>query len=191
VAGGSWADLAAQRAESRVRGVEGLMLKRIASGYAVGRTRGDWWKWKVEPLEIDAVLLYAQAGHGRRAGLHSDYTLGLWDDNKLVTVAKAYSGLTDAEIVELDRIVRATTLERHGPVRVVQPTQVFQLAFEGISRSTRHKAGVAVRFPRIVRWRREKTPPEAGTLTDLLRMIDLGMIDLGKVDAAADPEAVP
>ena len=150
----------------------------------MGRVRGDWWKWKIEPLEIDAVLLYAQAGHGRRAGLHSDYTLGVWHDGRLVPVAKAYSGLADAEIVELDRIVRATTLERHGPVRVVQPTQVFQLAFEGISRSTRHKAGVAVRFPRIVRWRREKTPPEAGTLADLLRLIDLG-----KVDAAADPEA--
>jgi DNA ligase-1 len=171
VAGGSWADLAAQRAESRARGVEGLMLKRIASGYAVGRTRGDWWKWKVEPLEIDAVLLYAQAGHGRRAGLHSDYTLGLWDDGRLVTVAKAYSGLTDAEIVELDRIVRATTLEKHGPVRICRPTVVLQLAFEGVSLSTRHKSGVAVRFPRIVRWRKDKEPADAGTVADLKRMI--------------------
>jgi DNA ligase-1 len=171
VAGGSWADLAAQRAESRARGVEGLMLKRIASGYAVGRTRGDWWKWKVEPLEIDAVLLYAQAGHGRRAGLHSDYTLGLWNDGRLVTVAKAYSGLTDAEIVELDRIVRATTLEKHGPVRICRPTVVLQLAFEGVSLSTRHKSGVAVRFPRIVRWRKDKEPADAGTVADLKRMI--------------------
>jgi DNA ligase-1 len=171
VAGGSWPDLAANRAESRARGVEGLMLKRLASGYAVGRTRGDWWKWKVEPLEIDAVLLYAQAGHGRRAGLHSDYTLGLWDDGKLVTVAKAYSGLTDAEIVELDRIVRATTLEKHGPVRICRPTVVLQLAFEGVSLSTRHKSGVAVRFPRIVRWRKDKEPADAGTLADLKRMI--------------------
>ena len=171
VAGGSWTDLAANRAESRARGVEGLMLKRLASGYAVGRTRGDWWKWKVEPLEIDAVLLYAQAGHGRRAGLHSDYTLGLWDDGKLVTVAKAYSGLTDAEIVELDRIVRATTLEKHGPVRICRPTVVLQLAFEGVSLSTRHKSGVAVRFPRIVRWRKDKEPADAGTLADLKRMI--------------------
>ena len=186
VVGNSWESLATARATSRDRGVEGLMLKRRSSPYGVGRVRGDWWKWKIEPLEIDAVLLYAQAGHGRRAGLHSDYTLGVWHDGRLVPVAKAYSGLADTEIVELDRIVRATTLERHGPVRVVQPTQVFQLAFEGISRSTRHKAGVAVRFPRIVRWRREKTPPEAGTLADLLRMVDLG-----KVDAAADPEAVP
>ncbi len=171
VAGGSWADLAVHRAESRTRGVEGLMLKRLASGYAVGRTRGDWWKWKVEPLEIDAVLLYAQAGHGRRAGLHSDYTLGLWNDGTLVTVAKAYSGLTDAEIVELDRIVRATTLEKHGPVRICRPTVVLQLAFEGVSLSTRHKSGVAVRFPRIVRWRKDKEPADAGTLADLKRMI--------------------
>ena len=171
VAGGSWAELAELRGESRARGVEGLMLKRRASPYAVGRTRGDWWKWKVEPLEIDAVLLYAQAGHGRRAGLHSDYTLGLWDDGRLVTVAKAYSGLTDAEIVELDRIVRATTLEKHGPVRICRPTVVLQLAFEGVSLSTRHKSGVAVRFPRIVRWRKDKEPADAGTLADLKRMI--------------------
>jgi DNA ligase 1 len=171
VAGDSWADLAAQRAESRVRGVEGLMLKRLTSGYATGRTRGDWWKWKIEPLEIDAVLLYAQAGHGRRAGLHSDYTLGLWDGGGLVTVAKAYSGLTDAEIVEIDRIVRATTIEKHGPVRICRPTLVMQLAFEGVSLSTRHKSGVAVRFPRIVRWRKDKEPADAGTLADLKRMI--------------------
>ena len=170
VTGATWADLAARRAESRGRGVEGLMLKRIASPYAVGRTRGDWWKWKVEPLEIDAVLLYAQAGHGRRAGLHSDYTLGLWDGEKLVTVAKAYSGLTDAEIVEIDRIVRATTIEKHGPVRICTPTLVMQLAFEGVSLSTRHKSGVAVRFPRIVRWRRDKQPADAGTVADLKRM---------------------
>ncbi len=171
VAGGSWAELAALRAEARARGVEGLMLKRRSSPYGVGRTRGDWWKWKVEPLEIDAVLLYAQAGHGRRAGLHSDYTLGLWDGDQLVTVAKAYSGLADAEIVELDRIVRATTLEKHGPVRICRPTVVLQLAFEGVSLSTRHKSGVAVRFPRIVRWRKDKEPAEAGTLADLRRMI--------------------
>ena len=168
----SWDALVAARATSRERGVEGLMLKRLASGYAVGRTRGDWWKWKIEPLEIDAVLLYAQAGHGRRAGLHSDYTLGLWHDGSLVTVAKAYSGLSDAEIVEVDRIVRATTLEKHGPVRICQPTLVFQLAFEGVAQSTRHKSGVAVRFPRIVRWRKDKDIVAAGTLADLRRMID-------------------
>jgi DNA ligase-1 len=171
VAASTWEDLAVARAESRSRGVEGLMLKRRSSPYAVGRTRGDWWKWKVEPLEIDAVLLYAQAGHGRRAGLHSDYTLGLWHEGKLVTVAKAYSGLTDAEIVEIDRIVRATTLEKHGPVRICRPTLVMQLAFEGVAHSTRHKSGVAVRFPRIVRWRRDKEPADAGTLADLKRMI--------------------
>lgn len=167
----SWQALAARRTESRARGVEGLMLKRRDSPYATGRVRGDWWKWKIEPLEIDAVLLYAQAGHGRRAGLHSDYTLGVWDGDRLVTIAKAYSGLTDAEIVEIDRIVRSTTLERHGPVRICEPTLVMQLAFEGISASTRHKSGVAVRFPRIVRWRRDKTPSEAGTLADLQRML--------------------
>jgi len=171
VTGDSWEALARCRAESRTRGVEGLMLKRRTSGYAAGRTRGEWWKWKIEPLEIDAVLLYAQAGHGRRAGLHSDYTLGVWDGDRLVTIAKAYSGLADAEIVELDRIVRATTLERHGPVRICAPTVVLQLAFEGVAASTRHKSGLAVRFPRIVRWRRDKQPAEAGTLADLRRML--------------------
>jgi DNA ligase-1 len=174
VSGESWDALAACRADSRSRGVEGLMLKRLASGYGVGRTRGDWWKWKIEPLEIDAVLLYAQAGHGRRAGLHSDYTLGLWHEGRLVTIAKAYSGLSDAEIVEVDRIVRATTLEKHGPVRICTPTLVFQLAFEGVAHSTRHKSGVAVRFPRIVRWRKDKQPADAGQLADLKAMIDAG-----------------
>ena len=174
VSGASWEALADRRTESRGRGGEGLMLKRLASGYGVGRTRGDWWKWKIEPLEIDAVLLYAQAGHGRRAGLHSDYTLGLWHEGRLVTIAKAYSGLSDAEIVEVDRIVRATTLEKHGPVRICTPTLVFQLAFEGVAHSTRHKSGVAVRFPRIVRWRKDKQPADAGQLADLKAMIDAG-----------------
>jgi DNA ligase-1 len=168
---GSWETLAALRACARSRGVEGVMLKRLDSVYGVGRVRGGGWKWKIDPLEIDAVLLYAQAGHGRRAGLHSDYTLGVWHEGRLVPVAKAYSGLPDAEIVEVDRIVRATTLEKHGPVRVVQPTQVFQLAFEGVAASKRHKAGVAVRFPRIVRWRRDKAPPDAGTLDELRGML--------------------
>jgi DNA ligase-1 len=183
VAGDSWQALAAHRETSRSRGVEGLMLKRRSSSYGVGRTRGDWWKWKVEPLEIDAVLLYAQAGHGRRAGLHSDYTLGVWHEGTLVTIAKAYSGLTDAEIVEVDKIVRTTTLEKHGPVRVCRPTLVFQLAFEGVARSTRHKSGVAVRFPRIVRWRRDKDPADAGTLDDLRRLIDAAAGD--QEDAAS------
>jgi DNA ligase-1 len=172
----SWEELAAARATARARGVEGLMLKRRGSPYGVGRTRGDWWKWKIEPLEIDAVLLYAQAGHGRRAGLHSDYTLGVWHDGRLVTIAKAYSGLSDAEIVEVDRIVRATTREKHGPVRICEPTLVFELAFEGVARSTRHKSGVAIRFPRIVRWRRDKQPADAGTLDDLLAMIDAAAV---------------
>jgi DNA ligase-1 len=168
----SWESLAAIRGTSRQRGVEGLMLKRRASPYGTGRARGEWWKWKIEPLEIDAVLLAAQAGHGRRAGLHTDYTLGVWHEGRLVTVAKAYSGLSDAEIVEVDRIVRSTTRERHGPVRVVEPTLVFQLAFEGVARSTRHKAGLAVRFPRIARWRRDKEPADAAALGDLRRMIE-------------------
>ena len=165
--GHSWDELALARQQARRRGVEGLMLKRITSSYAHGRPRGDWWKWKVEPLEIDAVLHYAQAGHGRRAGLHTDYTLGVWDGDQLVTVAKAYSGLSDKELIEIDKIIRSTTIERHGPVRVVRPTLVFQLAFENVSRSTRHKSGIAVRFPRIARWRRDKLPHEAATLSDL------------------------
>ena len=171
VAATSWEELAAARATSRERGVEGLMLKRRASPYRVGRPRGDWWKWKVEPLEIDAVLLYAQAGHGRRASLHTDYTLGVWDGDMLVPAAKAYSGLTDAEISEVDRIIRQTTRERHGPVRVVEPTLVFQLAFDGIAVSKRHKSGVALRFPRIARWRKDKQPEEAGRLDDLRRLL--------------------
>ena len=171
VAATSWDDLARARATSRQRGVEGLMLKRLESPYRVGRTRGDWWKWKVEPLEVDAVLLYAQAGHGRRASLHTDYTLGVWDGDTLVPVAKAYSGLTDAEIVEVDRLIRQTTRERHGPVRVVEPTLVFQIAFDAIAVSNRHKSGVAMRFPRIGRWRRDKRPEEAGQLDELRALL--------------------
>ena len=167
IAADEWDDLAAARETSRGRGVEGLMLKRWQSPYRVGRPRGDWWKWKVEPLEIDAVLLYAQAGHGRRASLYTDYTLGVWEGDALVPVAKAYSGLTDTEIAEVDRIIRQTTRERHGPVRVVEPTLVFQLAFDAIATSSRHKSGVAMRFPRIARWRRDKQPAEASRLEEL------------------------
>ena len=167
----SWDDLAQARETSRQRGVEGLMLKRLGSPYRVGRPRGDWWKWKVDPLEIDAVLLYGQAGHGRRASLHTDYTLGVWDGDTLVPVAKAYSGLTDAEIAEVDRIIRQTTRERHGPVRVVEPTLVFQIAFDAIAVSSRHKSGVAMRFPRIARWRRDKRPEEAGRLDELRALL--------------------
>jgi DNA ligase 1 len=163
----SWEALAAARATSRSRGVEGVMLKRAGAPYRVGRVRGDWWKWKVSPHTVDAVLVYAQAGHGRRASLHTDYTFAVWDGDALVPVAKAYSGLTDDEIVEVDAWVRTHTLQRFGPVRAVPPQHVFELGFEGIQASTRHKAGVALRFPRILRWRRDKGAREASTLAEL------------------------
>ena len=156
--------------ESRERGVEGLMLKRLDSPYRVGRRRGDWWKWKVDPLTVDAVLIYAQRGSGKRASLYTDYTFGVWDDGKLVPFAKAYSGLTDEEIRQVDAFVRRHTVEKFGPVRTVKPELVFELAFEGIQRSTRHKSGVAVRFPRILRWRLDKPAAEADTL-DTLRAL--------------------
>jgi DNA ligase-1 len=165
-----WSEAAALREAARERGVEGLMLKRLASPYQIGRKRGDWWKWKVDALTIDAVLLYAQAGHGRRSTLYTDYTFGVWDGAALVPVAKAYSGLTDAEIAELDRWIRAHTVERFGPVRSVQPLQVFELGFEGVNRSARHKSGVAVRFPRILRWRHDKPAAEADRI-DVLRAL--------------------
>jgi DNA ligase-1 len=160
----SWDELAERRARSRERRVEGLMLKRRGAPYQVGRRRGDWWKWKVAPLTVDAVLIYAQAGSGRRANLFTDYTFAVWEDGGLVPIAKAYSGLDDQEIAELDRWIRRHTVERFGPVRSVPAEQVFELAFEGIQRSTRHKSGIAVRFPRIARWRKDKPPAEADTL---------------------------
>lgn len=162
-----WSQAAALRDEARARGVEGLMLKRRSSVYQHGRRRGDWWKWKVDPLTIDAVLIYAQAGHGRRSTLHTDYTFGLWDGDTLVPVAKAYSGLSDAEILELDGWIRRHTRERFGPVRSVTPEQVFELAFEAVNLSKRHKSGVAVRFPRILRWRKDKSAAEADRLETL------------------------
>jgi DNA ligase-1 len=168
----TWAALAARRAESRGRGVEGLMLKRWTSPYRPGRRRGDWWKWKIAPHTVDAVLMYAQPGSGRRATLFTDYTFGVWDGDVLVPVAKAYSGLTDAEIDELDRWVRRHTIERFGPVSSVEPVHVFELGFERIAASTRHRSGVAVRFPRMLRWRRDKRPAEADTLDTLRRLID-------------------
>jgi DNA ligase 1 len=171
VAGASWDDLAALRASSRDRGVEGLMLKRWTSPYHTGRRRGDWWKWKIEPHTIDAVLIYAQPGSGRRASLFTDYTFGLWDGDELVPVAKAYSGLTDSEIDELDRWVRRHTIERFGPVSAVEPVHVFELGFERIARSTRHRSGVAVRFPRMLRWRRDKSAREADTLETLTALL--------------------
>lgn len=166
----SWEALATIRGEARERRTEGLMLKRLASPYRVGRKRGDWWKWKVDPYTIDAVLLYAQPGHGRRSGLFTDYTFGVWDAGTLVPVAKAYSGLDDTEINRLDRWIRANTVDRFGPVRSVTPTHVFELAFEAIQASGRHKAGVAVRFPRILRWRTDLAINDADRLDDLRRL---------------------
>jgi DNA ligase 1 len=159
-----WSELAALRETSRERGVEGFMLKRIGSAYGVGRKRGDWWKWKIAPYSVDAVLIYAQPGNGRRASLFTDYTFGIWDGEELTPFAKAYSGLTDAEIREVDAFVRENTLEQFGPVRRVKPELVFELAFEGIQESTRHKSGIAVRFPRIARWRRDKLAKDADTI---------------------------
>ncbi len=194
VAGDTWDELAALRAESRARGVEGFMLKHRASRYGSGRTKaeGTWWKWKIDPLSVDAVLIYAQAGHGRRASVYTDYTFAVWSRApadaaeaqavaeaiaarqpaepgalQLVPFAKAYSGLTDEEFREVDREIRRHTLEKFGPVRSVRPTLVFELGFEGINRSTRHKSGIAVRFPRMLRIRHDKPLHEADTLQAL------------------------
>ena len=169
-----WGDLDAFREDSRARGVEGLMLKRLASPYRVGRTRGDWWKWKVEPYTFDGVLIYAQPGHGRRSGLYTDYTFAVRDGEQLVPVAKAYSGLTQKEIDRLDRWIRNHTRERFGPVRSVEPVQVFELAFEGIQASPRHKSGIALRFPRIHRWREDLAIGDADRLEDLKRLLETG-----------------
>ncbi len=177
--GDSWADLSRQREAARAMGVEGMMLKQRHAHYGVGRTKdvGTWWKWKIDPLSIDAVLIYAQRGHGRRASLYSDYTFAVWDgppeqpDRKLVPFAKAYSGLTDAEMGRVDAVIRKTTLESFGPVRSVKPTLVFELGFEGIAKSTRHKSGIAVRFPRMLRWREDKTVDAADTLETLAALL--------------------
>ncbi|MEN9627909.1 MAG: hypothetical protein RJA10_1136 [Pseudomonadota bacterium] len=193
-----WATLTAQRARSRERGVEGLMLKQRSAAYGSGRTRSDgtWWKWKIDPLTADAVLIYAQAGHGRRAGVYTDYTFAVWSRPprdaaeaqavvqaiaarrppepgalQLVPFAKAYSGLTDAEFAQVDREIRAHTLEKFGPVRSVRPTLVFELGFEGINRSPRHKSGIAVRFPRMLRIRHDKPLHEADALPTLEALI--------------------
>ena len=177
--GDSWADFASQRAKARQLGVEGLMLKHVAAQYGVGRTKdvGVWWKWKIDPYIVDAVLIYAQAGHGRRASLYTDFTFAVWDapqgapGRKLVPFAKAYSGLTDAQMRQVDAIIRKTTIQKFGPVRSVTPTQVFELGFEGISLSTRHKSGIAVRFPRMLRWRQDKPLDEADTLESLRALL--------------------
>ncbi|MBS7844200.1 ATP-dependent DNA ligase [Pseudomonas fluorescens] len=176
--GATWQDLAQQREASRQLGVEGMMLKERKGLYGVGRTKdmGLWWKWKVDPFSVDAVLIYAQRGHGRRASLYSDYTFAVWDgppgsERTLVPFAKAYSGLTDEEMRKVDAIVRKTTVEKFGPVSSVTPSMVFELGFEGIALSKRHKSGIAVRFPRMLRWRQDKAVDEAdnlATLQDLL-----------------------
>jgi len=170
----TWDAYARLRAESRSRGVEGFMLKRRDARYGVGRTKesGTWWKWKIDPMTIDAVLIYAQRGHGRRASLYTDYTFAVWSEEaeggrRLIPFAKAYSGLSDEEIKEVDAIIRKTTIEKFGPVRSVTPTLVFELGFEGIARSPRHKSGIAVRFPRILRRRIDKPVDEADTLDNL------------------------
>ena len=179
IAAGDWEALARLRSTSRERGVEGMMLKQREARYGIGRTRnvGTWWKWKVDPYSIDAVLIYAQAGHGRRASLYTDYTFAVWDapddqgERKLVPFAKAYSGLTDAEIAVVDQAIRKTTIEKFGPVRSVKPSMVFEIGFEGIALSSRHKAGIAVRFPRILRQRLDKTIEQADTLASLRALL--------------------
>jgi DNA ligase-1 len=168
----SWDALAREKDQARDMGVEGLMLKRKTSPYRVGRQRGDWWKWKVSPLTVDAVLIYAQRGTGKRASLYTDYTFGVWDEGgQLVPFTKAYSGLTDAEIRQVDAFIRRNTLEKFGPVRTVTPELVFELAFEGIQRSSRHKSGIAVRFPRIINWRHDKPIHEADSLETIRAML--------------------
>jgi DNA ligase 1 len=177
VAAPNWDTLASLREESRERGVEGFMLKARDSRYGVGRTKdkGVWWKWKIDPYAVDAVLVYAQPGNGRRASLLTDYTFAVWDgagsETRLVPFAKAYSGLTNAEIAEVDAIIRRTTVEKFGPVRSVQPGMVFEIGFEGIAASPRHKSGIAVRFPRILRWRQDKQIEDADTLETLRGML--------------------
>jgi DNA ligase-1 len=167
----SWEELALRREQSRQNHVEGLMLKSRTSVYGVGRTTGLWWKWKIDPYTIDAVLIYAQLGHGRRAGLYTDYTFGVWHEGKLVPFAKAYSGLTDEEIREVDRFVRNNTVDRFGPVRHVKPELVFEIAFENIQLSNRDKSGVAVRFPRMERWRTDKPAGEADSLESIQALL--------------------
>lgn len=171
VQGPAWEELARTREEARGRGVEGFLLKRRRSPYRVGRRRGDWWKWKINPYSVDAVLIYAQPGNGRRASLFTDYTFGVWDGGELVPFAKAYSGLTDEEIRQVDAFVRSNTLEKFGPVRRVKPELVFELAFEGIQRSTRHRSGIAVRFPRMARWRTDKKAEDADSIETIRALL--------------------
>jgi DNA ligase-1 len=167
----SWDDVRKARDLARSLGSEGLMLKKKSSSYGVGRRKGGWWKWKVEPYSVDAVMVYAQPGHGRRALLHTDYTFAVRDGDQLIPFAKAYSGLTDAEIRELDAWIRRNTMEKFGPVRAVKPEQVFEIGFEGIQASPRHKSGIAVRFPRILRWRKDKSVAEADEIATLRSLL--------------------
>lgn len=168
----TWTGLAEARSQARGLLSEGVMLKRKSSVYRNGRRRGDWWKWKIDPYTVDAVMLYAMRGHGRRANLYTDYTFAVWDNGTLVPFTKAYSGLTDEEIRQVDRWVKQNTIERFGPVRSVKPELVFEIAFEGIARSSRHKSGIALRFPRMHRWRKDKPVQEANTLQDLLQLLE-------------------
>jgi DNA ligase-1 len=171
IAGSDWEELKSEWSQSRERGVEGIMLKERQSAYKVGRVRGEWWKWKVDPHTADLVMIYAQAGHGRRATLYTDYTLAARDGDKLVPVAKAYSGLTDEEIRKVDHWIKRNTLARRGPVRTVPAKQVFEIGFEGLRPSTRHKSGLAMRFPRILRWRTDKPVEEIDTVDSLRRLL--------------------
>ena len=182
VSADTWEELQEKREQARALTREGLMLKARDGAYGIGRRKGDdrtdvWWKWKLDPMSVDAVVIYAERGHGRRSGVYTDYTFAVWSAGEeagareLVPFAKAYSGLTDAEIREMDSIVRRTTVETFGPVRSVQPTQVFELGFEGIAPSKRHRSGVAVRFPRMLRWRRDKPVAEADTLDALKALL--------------------
>jgi ATP-dependent DNA ligase len=167
----NWAELAELREGSRAINSEGIMLKKLDSLYHSGRKRGDWWKWKINPYTVDTVMIYAQKGSGRRANFYTDYTFAVRDGNQLITVAKAYSGLTDAEIKEVDRFVKKNAVEKFGPVRTVKPELVFEIAFEGIAESKRHRAGLALRFPRIARWRKDKKADEINTLDDLRQLL--------------------
>ena len=167
----SWEMLAEERTKSRDNNSEGLMLKHKQSVFHTGRKRGDWWKWKIEPFTIDAVMIYAQKGAGRRSNFYTDYTFAVADGDQLVTIAKAYSGLTDKEIKQVDSFVKRNSIEKFGPVRTVKPELVFEIAFEGIAESSRHKAGLALRFPRIKRWRHDKKTADINTLEDLRNIL--------------------
>ena len=168
-----WNELSELRTTSRENGAEGFMIKRKSSTYQVGRKTGDWWKWKIDPLVIDCVMIYAEKGSGRRSNLYTAYTFAVKDGDKLIPFTRAYSGLTDKEFNEVDAFVKRNSLEKFGPVRTVKPELVFEIAFEGIAASNRHKSGVALRFPRINRWRKDKKTDEINTLEDLQKMLEV------------------